>query len=125
MQFVVFFIGAILYFLVNKSCCKMVSTNFRIAIALTSTIGVAIILLTILHAIEVSVNDTLPAVSTALMIEQLFLFLLFVSSSKVRKSLKKMFVYKKRSSTSPIQSKEEHRFSEVYNELHIPMVAVL
>ena len=123
-QFVVFFIGDILYILVNKSCCKMVSTNFRIAIALASTIGVAIILLTILHAIQVSVNDTLPAVSTAQMIEQLFLFLLFVSSRKVRNGLKKIFLYKKRSTTSPIQSTEEHRVGEVYKELHIPLVSV-
>ena len=123
-EIIVFSIGLILYFLVNKSCCKTISTNFRITIALASTIGVAIILLTILNATETSNEDTLPVVSSGILIEQLLLFLLFVSSSRVRKGLRKMLVDTK-SSTSPIQSREsteEHHVDGVYKELHTPLV---
>ena len=123
-QLLEFLIRLTLYVLVNKSCCKTISTNFRIVVALAATVGVSFILLTILRGTEVSTNDSLPAISGGALIEQLFLFLLFVSSSKVRNSLKKMFVYKKRSSTSPIQSIEEHCVEEVYKELHIPLVSV-
>ena len=89
-EIIVFSIGLILYFLVNKSCCKTLSTNFRITIALASTIGVAIILLTILNATETSNKDTIPVVSSGILMEQLLLFLLFVSSSRVRKGLRKI-----------------------------------
>ena len=123
-EIIVFSIGLILYFLVNKSCCKTLSTNFRITIALASTIGVAIILLIILNATETSNEDTLPVVSSGILMEQLLLFLLFVSSSRVRKGLRKIFVDTK-SSTSPIQSKEsteEHHVGGVIKELCTPLV---
>ena len=84
----------------------------------------AIILLTILNATETSNEDTLPVVSSGILIEQLLLFLLFVSSSRVRKGLRKMLVDTK-SSTSPIQSREsteEHHVDGVYKELHTPLV---
>ena len=128
-EIIVFSIGLILYFLVNKSCCETISTNFRIAIALSTTIGVSFILLTILHAIEVSADDTVPVINSGALIEQLLLFLLFLTSSKVRNGLKEMFVYekKKRSSASLIQlrkSTEEHSIGGAYKELRIPLVVV-
>ena len=121
-EIIVFSIGLILYFLVNKSCCKTISTNFRITIALASTIGVAIILLTILNVTETSNEDTIPVVSSGILIEQLSLFLLFVSSSRVRKGLRKIYT---KSSTSPIQSREsteEHHVGGVIKELCTPLV---
>ena len=125
-EFVVFFIGATLYFLINKPCCKMISTNFRITIALTSTIGVAIILLTVLNGIEVSVDVSLPAVSGGTLTEQLFLFLLFVSSSKVRNGVKKMLVYKERSTSTILSRKstKEQHVDGAYKDLSIPLVTV-
>ncbi|XP_065911484.1 uncharacterized protein [Dysidea avara] len=127
LEIIVFSIGLTLYFLVSKSCCKTISTNFRIAIALATTIGVSIILLTILYAIEVSANNTIPAVSSGTLIEQVFLFILFASSSKVRNGVRKMSLSKKRSSTSIIRSRKstkEQNNDGVYKELRIPLVAV-
>ena len=127
LEIIVFSIGLTLYFLVSKSCCKTISTNFRIAIALATTIGVSIILLTILYAIEVSANNTIPAVSSGTLIEQVFLFILFASSSKVRNGVRKMSLSKKRSSTSIIRSRKstkEQNNGGVYKELRIPLVAV-
>ena len=127
LEIIVFFIGLTLYFLVSKLSCKNISTNFRITIALATTIGVGIILLAILHGTQASSDDTFLVVSSGTMIEQLFLFLLFVLSRKVRNGLRKMFLSKKRSSTSNNQSRksnEEHHISGVYKELHIPLVAV-
>ena len=102
LEIIVFSIGLTLYFLVSKSCCKTISTNFQIAIALATTIGVSIILLTILYAIEVSANNSIPAVSSGTLIEQVFLFILFASSSKVHNGVRKMSLSKKRSSTSSV-----------------------
>ena len=127
MEIIVFFVGLTLYFLVSKSSCKNISTNFRITIALTSTIGVGIILLAILQGTEASSDDTFLAVSSGTMIEQLFLFLLFVSSRKVRHGLRKMFLNQNRSSASkhqPRKSKEAHYNQGVYKQLHIPLVTV-
>ena len=87
-----FLIGFTLYVLGNKTCCKTISTNFPIVITLAATVGVSFILLSILNRTETSTNDFLPAISGGTLIEQLLLFLLFVSSSKVCNSLKKMFV---------------------------------
>ena len=105
-QLMVFLLGFSLYILVNKSCCKTLSTNFRIVIALAATVGVNFILLVILNGAETSTNDSLPAISGGTLIEQLVLFLLFVSSSKVRNSLKKMLAYEREVFASTMHSRD-------------------
>ena len=87
-QLIEFLIGFTLYVLINKPCCKTISTNFRIAIALVGTVGVTFILLVIFRGTEASTIDSLPVVSGGALTEQLFLFLLFLSSRKVRNGLK-------------------------------------
>jgi len=121
-EIVVFIIGFVLYYVANKSCCKTISTNFRIAIALATTIGVSNILLVILQGTRASDDYTFPAVSGGTLIEQLFLFILFASSKRVRNGLRKMFVNKiNLSSTNTTNSKET---MEEHNELYVPLVAV-
>jgi len=110
-QIIVFIIGFTLYIRVNKSCCKTISTNFRIAIALATTIGLSVILLIILHRTRVSADNSLPAVGGSTMIEQILLFTLFISLRKVRNGLKMMLVSRKRDSVFAIRSSncmEEH-----------------
>ena len=121
-------IGLILYILASKSCCKSLSTNFRITIALASTIGINVIFLTILYANEVSANDTVPAVSGGTLIEQVFSLILFSSSSRVRNSMKrKISIIKKKTSTTSLISKnliKGHKVDGVYKELQVPLVEV-
>ena len=121
-EVIVFIIGFALYYVVNKSCFKTISTNFRIAIALATTIGVSNILLVILQGTKVSDDYAFPAVSSGTLIEQLFLFILFASSKRVRNGLRKMFVKKTNlSSTNTTHSKET---MEEHKELYVPLVAV-
>jgi len=96
LQIIEFIIGFAIYIWVNKSCCKTASTNFRIAIALATTIGLSVILLIILHGTKVSADNTLIAVGSSTLVEQMLLFILFVSSRKIRNSLRMMFVNRKK-----------------------------
>jgi len=129
LEIIIFSVGLILYSLLSKSCCKTVSTNFRIAIALATTIAVSIILLTILYAAEVSANDTIPAVSGGTLIEQVFLFILFALLSKVHNGVRKLFLHKRSSRSTSVLRKStrksaKHISGEVYKELHMPLVDV-
>jgi len=103
-QIIVFIIGFTLYIRVNKSCCKTISTNFRIAVALATTIGLSVILLIILHRTRVSPDNTLPTVGISAMTEQILLFVLVISSRKVRNGLRMMLANRKRNSALAIKS---------------------
>ena len=128
-QIIVFLIGFTLYYVVNKSCCKTISTSFRIAIALVTTIGVGTILFIILNGIEVSTYYTFLAVGGGTLLEQVFLFILFASSSKVCNDVRKIFIKKKKSSVKtftiqPREPMEERHLGVIYKELHMPLVDV-
>jgi len=84
--------------------------------------------LSVLNAIKVSANDTVPAVSGGTLIQQVFLLILFSSSSRVCNSMKwKISVIKKKTSTSSLISKNSikgHKVDGVYKELQVPLVEV-
>lgn len=83
LEYITFAAGLTLYFLVSKNCCAMKSTNFRVTMALTATVGINLVLLVSLNKARVPVNILIPAVTTSTLIEQLILLALFLSSNKV------------------------------------------
>ena len=97
LEITVFSIGLSLYFLVNKSCCAMKSTNLRVAVTLSATIGINIIILVILYVVGVQSNVIILSVTSGTAVEQIILLTLFLSSRNVRAHFPCM---RKRASTS-------------------------
>ena len=84
LQCIIFAVGLILYFLVSKKCCATKSTNFRVTMALVTTVGINLVLLIILTmAVQIPRSVLIPVVSSGTLAEQLILLALLVSSSKV------------------------------------------
>lgn len=83
LEYATFAVGLTLYFLVSKNCCAMKSTNFRVTMALTATVGINIVLLVSLNKARVPVNILIPAVTISTLTEQVILLALFLSSNKV------------------------------------------
>ena len=84
LEFIVFFIGLTLYFLVTKSCCGVISTNLRVAITLAATIGINIIILVVLNGVSIPSNLYILSITCGTALEQVILLVLFLSSRNVR-----------------------------------------
>ena len=83
LEYVVFAVGLTLYFLVSKNCCAMKSTNFRVTMVLTATLGISLVLLFSLKKASIPVKILIPAITTSTLIEQIILLTLFLTSNKV------------------------------------------
>ena len=82
-ELVMFSTGLVFYFLINKNkCCKTMSTNLRVAFALAATVGINMILLVSLSGARVSGKLFLPLLTIGTILEQVILFVLFLSSHK-------------------------------------------
>ena len=76
--------GLILYFVTTKKCCATsTSKDFRVSISLAAMVGLSIILFCILLFTHSPAAITYLITSTATVLEQLILFVLFLSSNKV------------------------------------------
>lgn len=76
--------GFFFYFLVSKKCCHKKSTNIKVIIALTTIVGINIIINIVLGILQCPMNVILPAVTSGTLLEQIILLVLFSSSNKVR-----------------------------------------
>ena len=83
LQCITFSVGLTLYIFVSKKFFAMKSTNFRVTMALVATVGINIILLTILTIAGVPSSIRFPTVTSGTLAEQLILLALFLSSKKV------------------------------------------
>ena len=76
-------IGLVLYYLTTRQCCSKVTRDVKISIALNSTIGITSFLVIVLHCRQVEGDVNVTISTTCLFFEQLLLFCVFVTSSKV------------------------------------------
>ena len=83
LEYVTFGIGLTLYYLVSRDCCAMKSTNLRVTVALIATVGISLVLLVSLNKARVPVKILIPTVATSILVEQVILMALFLSSNKV------------------------------------------
>ena len=82
-ELAMFSVGLVLCFLNNKTkCCKTMSVNFRVAIALATTVGITMILIVSLSEARITGKLLLYITAGSALIEQLVLFIVFLSSNK-------------------------------------------
>ena len=82
LEYLIFSIGLTMYFLVNKSCCEIKSTNLRVTMLLITTVGIATTLIAFLKH-RVPEEILIPAVTGSTLIDQIILLTMFLSSAKV------------------------------------------
>ena len=75
--------GLVFYYLTTKQCCSMASRDVKISIALNCTIGINSGLTVVLYCLQVEGDINYAVSSSGTFLEQLLLFCLFVTSSKV------------------------------------------
>ena len=75
--------GLSLYFLVNKSCCELSTTKVQVVTALAATVGINITLVVVLYMAEVSYEVFNVSATNGTLMEQVILFIVFLSSKKV------------------------------------------
>ena len=83
--------GLSLYFLVNKSCCKLSTTKVRVVTALAATVGINITLVVVLYMAEVSYEVFNFSATNGTLVEQIILFFIFFSSRKVRTEVVQLY----------------------------------
>jgi len=83
-EIITFTVGLLLYFVNTKQCCVMhTSKDFRVSMLLLFTVGFNVITLVVLIELGVSTIIALLVTSTGTAIEQVGLFILFATTSKV------------------------------------------
>ena len=75
--------GLVLYYLTTRRCCSMATRDVKISIALNCTIGINTGLTVVLYCLQVEGDINYAVASSGSVLEQLLLFCLFVTSSKV------------------------------------------
>jgi len=78
-----FMIPGLFYYLTTKQCCSMATRDVKISIALNCTIGINTGLTVVFYCLQVEVDISYAVSSSGTFLEQLLLFCLFVTSSKV------------------------------------------
>ena len=88
-EFVTFGIGMAFYFMVNKRCCEFKSSDIRVSFILVSTAGINRLSFLVYFTLSGSAEYAFLPSSVATTLEQSILFLLFVTSKKVRQCFSK------------------------------------
>ena len=86
-QMVIFSLGMILYFLSIKNFCEFKPINIRVCLALISTSGLNTLLFLISYSLSGSTHIPALLSSVATLVEQLVLFMIFSTSTKVKSAV--------------------------------------
>jgi len=92
-ELITFGIGITFYFLINKRCCGLKSSDIRVCFILVSTAGLNRISFIILYSVS-DLQDVAHVVSSiATFLEQSVLFLTFLTSKKVKAAINSITLY--------------------------------
>ena len=92
-ELIIFSIGMGFYFVVNKRCCAFKSNDIRVSFVLVSTAGISRVLFLTYFALSGSAEYAFVASSLGTTLEQSILFILFVTSTKVRRTIAKRITH--------------------------------
>jgi len=87
MELVTFSAGMIFYFLVSKRCCEFKTSDIRVSFVLVTTAGITRVSFLAGYALSHSFGYAFLASSVATTLEQAVLFIIFITSSKVKSAL--------------------------------------
>ena len=87
MQVVVFVSGMVLYYLVNRRCCRFKSKYTRVSLALASTTGLNTILFVGVYLRDGGSDIAILISSIGTFIQMSILLIIFVTSVKVKTTL--------------------------------------
>ena len=87
MELITFSAGMVFYFLVNKRCCEFKTSDIRVSFVLVTTAGINRVSFLAGYALSHSFGYAFLASSVATTLEQAVLFIIFITSSKVKSAL--------------------------------------
>jgi len=87
MELTTFGAGMMFYFLVSKRCCEFKSSDIRVIFVLVSTAGISRLSFLTSYALSSSTGYAFLASSVATTLEQVILFAIFLTSTKVKSAL--------------------------------------
>ena len=92
-------IGIAFYFLVSKRCCGFKTNDIRVSVILVSTAGINRVSFLICLLLSNSTGYALLCSSVITMLEQLILFIIFVTSKKVKRVITTLTVFSSNNDT--------------------------
>ena len=98
-ELITFGIGIMFYFLVSKHCCEFKTSDIRVSIILISTAGINRISFLLCLVLSSSTGYALLASSVITMLEQFILFVIFLTSKKVKRTIVSLTVITSTSGT--------------------------
>jgi len=89
-QNIIFAVGIVLYFKAKRRCCGKITKDFRVAIALSATTGIAVAIYNIFFVAGASSEVILSATNASTIIEQIVFLVMFSTTKKVTDYFKRV-----------------------------------
>ena len=104
MQTVVFAIGMVLYYLVNKRCCEFRSSDTRVCLTLGSTAGLNTFLLVVVQFAGGGSDIGFLSSSTGTCIQISILLIIFLTSTKVKTAISSVIISSDNTTNNSVKS---------------------